>query len=230
VRAYWWNDIPNFGDALTPYLLQYYANTSAEWSPLVSAHLVGTGSILHHIPADWPGTILGSGLLAARFKVKARDARVLALRGPLTAARVPGDYAIGDPGLLADEMIPLPERKFDLGLVPHWSDRQLQFNRTFLPYKPLIIDTRQEPLEVIKQIGSCRKIVSSSLHGLILADAFDIPRRFETTDLFDLDTLFKFEDYNASIGLPLRVGETQKANRNHVETRKHEIYDAFREL
>lgn len=230
MRAYWWDDVPNFGDALCPYLLDYFSDIKASWAPIRSADIVVTGSVLHHIPAAWPGVVLGTGLLHEGLCVKLRDAHVLAVRGPLTAKHVPGQYAIGDPGLLADEIIPYPAKRYDLGVVPHWSDTKLEFNKLFLPYSPLVIDTRQHPLKVIEQIGQCRKIVSSSLHGLILADAFGIPRRFETTPLFDVDTLFKFDDYNKAVGLPLKVGETQKADRNVVETRKHELYDAFRSL
>src|ERR1700685_1338487 len=121
MRAYWWNDVPNMGDALTPYLLAYFSNLDITWSPLPEAEIVVTGSVLHHISADWAGRVLGTGLVSSRFGVRLRDASVLALRGPLTAARVKGEYALGDPGLLADEMVPLEEKRYDLGVVPHWS-------------------------------------------------------------------------------------------------------------
>jgi hypothetical protein len=72
--------------------------------------------------------------------------------------------------------------------------------------------------------------VTSSLHGLIVADSFGIPRRFETCSLFDLDTLFKFEDYNASVGNPFKVGLTQQVTQGMVDARKHEIFDLFEGL
>jgi pyruvyltransferase len=235
VKAYWWKGDPdervsNFGDMMTPLLLRYFSGVKARWAPLAQADIVVTGSLLHHIPARWQGTVAGVGLLRDDLPVHLRDATVLALRGPLSAAHVPGDYALGDPGLLADEFIPYPEKRYDLGVLPHWTDRQLHLNPIFSRYRPLVLNPGDKPLKVIKQIGQCRKLVTSSLHGMILADAFGIPRRFETTERFTLDTLFKFHDYSASIDLPLEIGVTQQADRNKVETLKHSLWDVFEGL
>jgi hypothetical protein len=42
--------------------------------------------------------------------------------------------------------------------------------------------------------------------------------------------MFKFEDHNAAIGLPFRIGETQRADRNLVNDRKDVVYDMYQEL
>lgn len=232
VAAYYWNDIPNFGDQLTPHLLQYYAGIASTWSPISHADVIATGSILEHVPPGWAGHIIGSGRIGDGRPVNVRDARIHAVRGPLSAQGIHGDFALGDPGLLADEMVDVGTRDIELGLVPHWSDTSLAHDGRFLPYSPVVISPWRDPIEVVKMIGRCKKIVSTSLHGIILADAFGIPRRTEVADKLAHDkwegNLFKFRDYNASVGIEFKVGEVQAPKRGAVEDRKHELYDAFR--
>lgn len=232
MRTFWWNEIPNWGDRLGPILLEYYAGIQSEWSPMESAEVVVTGSVLESIPPEWPGHIVGAGMIGDGRPVDVSSATVHAVRGPLSARQVPGDYALGDPGLLADEMVSVETRDIELGLVPHWSDTRLAHNYRFQPYSPVVISAWNDPLDVIRMIGRCKKIVASSLHGIILADAFGIPRRTEIADRFLHDrhegNLFKFQDHAAAVGLPFKIGETQTAKRGIVEDRRFELYDAFR--
>jgi hypothetical protein len=236
VKLFWWNARPNFGDAIAPLLLQRFAHLESVWATPGYANVVSVGSVLEAVPALWNGYVLGSGKLYpdSRLNLYGPAIQVLALRGPLTAKSWAGNCAIGDPGLLADELLPEPpERVYDLGIVPHWSDRTLVGDKRFHgnKWKTLVIDPAGDPLEVIRSIGQCRKIVASSLHGLIAADAFGIPRRFEYTPRFDREGgKFKFEDYSASVGLKLETGVVQRANKHKVEDRKYELWDAYRML
>ena len=231
MRLFWWDERPNFGDRLSPLLLEYYAGISSIWSPVESADVVVTGSILEQIPEWWPGHILGAGMIGDGRPVTLGNAQAHAVRGPLSARQVPYDVALGDPGLLADEMVDVETRDIELGLVPHWSDTKLAHDWRFRPYSPVVIRPWDDPLDVVRMIGRCKKIVSTSLHGIILADAFGIPRRTEVADKLARDkwegNLFKFRDYNASVGMPFTVGETQAPKRGMVENRKHELYDAL---
>lgn len=232
-RVYWWKGVPNFGDALTPALLRRFSRLEAEYSPIRDAQLVSTGSVLEHIPPFWSGCIVGSGRLRenSRLSLGSGSPTVMAIRGPLSARGIKGTFALGDPGLLADELVTVETKRYALGIVPHWSDTELATDPRFARYNPKIIDPRGDPLDVIRTIGECRKIVASSLHGIIVADAFGIPRRFEYTPRFDREGgTFKFRDYSASIRTPFQPGVTMEANRFHVEDRKHELYDVFRAL
>jgi pyruvyltransferase len=231
VKVYWWNAVPNFGDRLTPLLISRFAGLEAEWAPADSAQLFAVGSIVEHIPGT-DAIILGSGKLLEETVLKGIYRKnILALRGPLTARGVRGDYALGDAGLLASELVVCTTKKYDLGIISHWSDVELNKNPIFAQFKPKLIDPRGDPLEVIKAISECRKIVSSSLHGLIIADAFGIPRRFEYTKQFDREGgMFKFNDYSASIGSTMEVGKLITPNYNRVDDRKYELFDAFVEL
>src|SRR5664279_5786089 len=222
--TYFWRGKRNFGDLLGPLLLGYFAGVECEWSPADRAEVVSVGSILEHLPVGYRGIIAGAGFLYEhRDRYRLKDATVLGLRGPLSARGVRGDFCLGDPGLLANQLAN-PDKEFNLGLVPHWSDERLEHR--FKEFKPLIIRPEQNPLDVIRQIGSCRKIVASSLHGIIVADSFTIPRRIELTPRFDAEGGdFKFRDHNAAVGVPHEIGLTQEAPRHKVANRQYELVD-----
>jgi Polysaccharide pyruvyl transferase len=231
IKTYYWVGRKNFGDLLGPLLLKHFASVHATWAPVEEASLIGPGSIIEHLPDGWEGQIVGSGKLHEESKLPVGRIEYLGLRGPLTAKDVRGDFAIGDPGLLANELVEVETKEHLLGLVPHWSDKALAERPEFRPYKPVVIDVTADPLEVIRTIGGCYKIVTSSLHGMILADAFAIPRRFEWADrLRHEGGTFKFSDYLASIGETLKIGVTTTANRQRVDDRKSEVFDALRAL
>jgi pyruvyltransferase len=235
VKEYHWTEEPNFGDALAPYLLKAFAGIDTEWDTISHASVVSIGSVLEHVPPLWDGYVLGSGKLYAdsRLHLHTHTATILALRGPLTARQSPpGHYAIGDPGLLAAELVGPQEACYDLGIVPHWTDLFLTLRDEF--YSPRwstqVISPSDDPIEVVRQIGQCRKIVTSSLHGMIVADSFGIPRRFEFSPTMASSGLFKFDDYSMSISTPLRPGKLVSGHRMHIEDRKFELLDAYDEL
>ena len=225
VKAYWWagesgRHILNWGDALTDTLLNSL-QVAHEWSMPEDADIVLTGSILEHLPDGWQGTVVGAGKLREHsdIRVRLRHANVLAVRGPLTVRHLKGDIALGDPGLLASDLVMPRQAAFDLGVVPHWSDNEL-IHRFPNGHH---IKANDGALWVLNEISKCRRIVSSSLHGIIAADALGIPRQAE---LFD-GSAFKWRDYSASINMEPEFGHLVLANSNRVEERQKEIRDAI---
>jgi pyruvyltransferase len=59
----------------------------------------------------------------------------------------------------------------------------------------IIIDVRQKPEPFIDQLIKCEYIVSSSLHGLILADSYQIPNKWAAFSDKITGGSFKFRDY-----------------------------------
>jgi pyruvyltransferase len=240
VKAYWWREVPNFGDALAPLLLERFAGIRVAWDTVSRSRVASIGSILEHIPPLWDGYILGSGMLLENSRLQIHQmksgvtAKILALRGPLTARCVPGNYALGDPGILADELVGLQEKQWDLGILPHFSDAELVPRFTALMPKGTVIkviDPGGDPLNVLRQVGGCKRIVTSSLHGMIVSDAFGIPRRVEVAKTLAKDGGdFKFRDYSASIQTKWEPGKMSEASRFRVEDVKFAIYDAYRAL
>lgn len=226
--AFWWKGRKNFGDLLTPLLISRFSGVDVNWAPARDADILCVGSIIEAVLPDWTGIVAGCGKLYEATDVTDRlqSATVLGLRGPLTADGFSRKgLVLGDPGLLAGELVNV-DKEYNLGIVPHWSDTALEHQ--FTKYEPHIIRPNQDALTVISEIGRCKKIVSSSLHGIIVADSFSIPRRIEYSTTLDKEGgLFKFRDYSASLGMELVLGKTQMAPRYWIEDMQHELYDMF---
>ena len=238
IKAYWWRKIKNFGDGLAPLLLDHFCDVELSWAPIGDASITSIGSVLEHIPPRWNGYVCGSGRLKENSDVNLSNATLIALRGPLSARGIKGNFALGDPGLLADELVGPQDKYWHLGIVPHWKDRELwpRFSRMFQSRSEVsvkLIDPRKPPLDVITEIGACRRIVTSSLHGMIVADAFGIPRRVEIASALLNETEggdFKFRDYSASINTKFEPGKMTEPSRWAIEDAKYSIFDAFKFL
>ena len=203
-RAYWFRAVPNFGDMLSPAILEHFLKVPPLWVPRrYPGKLLSTGSILSALA---PGDIVwGSGLIRAERVTAPRGSQVLAVRGPLTRQYVVGDVpeVYGDPALLLPRLYtPQALERFEVGLVPHHVD--LHALGASEDPAVRVIDVRQGWQQVVDEICSCDVIVSSSLHGLIVAEAFGIPASWiEITDGVVGDG-FKFRDYQLATGRDAR--------------------------
>lgn len=120
--------------------------------------------------------------------------------------------ALGDPGVFyASLMNELPCKEYDLGVVPHEVDRYAgEFVVESLAKQGVrvkYINVCDDPLKVVADIASCDKILSSSLHGLIVADSLGIPNRQMMLSYFGYTKdqyLFKYRDYYSAYGFELR--------------------------
>lgn len=237
-KVYWWREGctghehvggNNFGDELVPLMLQLLEVRQFEWSPPEDSDFVITGSVLEHLPRGWAGTVCGAGMLHEGSKINVGKATVLGVRGKLTLERLKGlknpeDVVLGDPALLVPAWIRQYQGKWDLGIIPHWSDKEL-FQR--YPYGHLI-DVRKPPLDVVEDIAKCKRVISSSLHGIIVADAYGIPRQAE---LFP-DALkrkqheggdFKWLDYASNFDGDPHFGELWKAPHDRVAAMQRDL-------
>lgn len=202
VPAHWWDGHPNFGDDLTPWLLPHYGVLPVH-RVASRARLAGAGSILEFLPADWDGVIWGSGLMRQQPHPLPR-AHVLAVRGHLTRELIgaPPDVALGDPGILVSRLRPRPARRWDVGLVPHGHhrghDEFLALART-AGYRVRVVNVHQSAARVVREIGACDAIITTSLHGLITADSYGIPAVWTTLDPPLGGGAFKFRDHESVV-------------------------------
>lgn len=136
--------------------------------------------------------------------------RFLAVRGRLSlrgVEKIQGeklDIPLGDGGLLAPLLLEGAVRKtVEVGIVPHFREKQaphVQWLRERFP-EARVIDVQEDPLQVVRQIAECEYVLSSSLHGLVVADSFHIPSlRLRLTDA-PAGTGFKFDDYYSAYGV-----------------------------
>lgn len=170
--------------------------------------------------------VWGAGVIDDTKELPAYPKKVLAVRGPLSrqyllerGIECPPVY--GDPALLVPKVYnPSIEKKYQLGIIPHYAD----FDSTLLnnlKQNPDVLLIKMEGYrkwtDVVDMILSCESIASSSLHGLILSEAYQIPNCWIEIKGNLLGGHFKFHDFFLSIGRdrqqPLKMTiETTKEN------------------
>jgi len=202
----------NFGDDLSPLLIARITGTEVKHSGMMSADIVGVGSILDYwnsrglrvfrnikstLSSKRPLAIWGTGLREPR-RIFLPKSDILAVRGPLTAQHLGIRQTVhfADPGILAP-IVQRPRHKINrIGIVPHYVDKEnpVVYQVSKDP-RFLVIDVEDKCERVLSQISQCQMILSSSLHGLICADAYGIPngRLLLSNRVKGGD--FKFRDY-----------------------------------
>jgi pyruvyltransferase len=202
IQVYWLSKPINFGDQIPPILLKFYGFTPIQTS-LNNSEIVTIGSVLQDLDDQYSGYIFGAGLIEDKIK-EFPIAKVLAVRGELTRERIGASKSVvlGDPGILVDRLLRKRQKKeYLLGIVPHYSDKNDErINKIYKSNlkEVLIIDVQKPPMDVITKIDKCEYILSSSLHGLIVADSLSIPNGWIELSDHVVGGGFKFYDYWSS--------------------------------
>ena len=219
IRLFWWNEIKmqgkskeNYGDLLGKYLVEKISQKEAVWSKpskfsihdFFSPIYVTIGSILTHVNKKC--IVWGSGIVSKEYPIKKGE--FLAVRGPQTRNHlIKQGYEVpevfGDPALLLPKYYnPKIEKEYASGIIPHYSD----YNKVKDFYKDdnsiLLIDLMTNDVDkTTDEILKCRKIVSSSLHGIIVAHAYGIPAVWQkfSGNIFGDD--IKYQDYFESVDI-----------------------------
>ena len=138
--------------------------------------------------------------------------KVYAVRGPLTRNEllkrgVSTPKVYGDPALLFPEIYnPIKNIKYEYGIIPHYIDftdlDSLSILKHLESQGVKIINITAGIFHFIDELIQCKNILSSSLHGLITADAYGIPNiRLKLSDKL-IGGNFKFSDYSLSVDKP----------------------------
>lgn len=197
-----WADVrANFGDQIGPWLVQELTGRrmiNSRYSKRDHGCMNATvGSIIHMLPtsATSEADIWGAGLMR-RLSDEERaglenlnSVTVHAVRGRLTRQllqeqlgwEVPEVY--GDPALLCPRFYtpePAPEAEGKIAFVPHFKHVEHHFSTAAEFQEALdddvhLVDVHEDLRTVISQIASARVCVSSSLHGIIIAQAYGVP-------------------------------------------------------
>jgi pyruvyltransferase len=209
----YYNDIYNFGNQLSSFITESLLNKNKYEliynQPNNPINIISTGSYIQHTKTN--SFIFGSGLRTINNTERDghptyNDLIVCAVRGPLTKAwldqkniTVPDVY--GDPSLLLPifyKPLPIIDIQNKIGLVPHMTNYDNYVNNIDSSIFHLI-NPCSNWKDIINAICSCKAILSSSLHGLICADAYNIPNLWLDEYPIDEDD-FKFKDYFGSQG------------------------------
>lgn len=202
MKAYWYSpspdlDIGNVGDQLTPVIIEYLTGVRPGFvRQTTMGKLLAVGSLVEF--TEIGDTIWGSGLIERRKINKYKDVTILAVRGKLTAEcmrqsgyNVPEVY--GDPALLMPELFsPHEPIRHDLAVIPHYVEREA-FS---LNYPGVYsIDVCSNYKSFIRQLVGCQKIITSSLHAYILANAYGVQAEYLQLTSKIIGGYFKYEDY-----------------------------------
>lgn len=226
------SDSRNWGDKIALYLYRRITGKSPRVIHATEraneAHFLTVGSVLRM--ADGMSVIWGTGFLTPsdalgsrnwgrdNSEVHCQPLKLCAVRGPLTHSKLERmglrcPRVFGDPALLMAKFHRTSgNKKYKLGVIPHFKDRtstvvrRLSREDGVLLINPVFsrfsLTSWSKYLRFLDQIQSCEYVASSSLHGLIMADAYGIPARWCVTSSDAWESDFKFYDYFGSVGRP----------------------------
>ncbi len=157
--------------------------------------------------------IWGTGFV--RYKDKdtefyKKKTHICALRGELSRKRVEKMLGhelavpLGDAGILAEKLLEKrPEKQYRVGIIAHYKEQDAPIFEKLLDRfdDSTFINVRGTPYDVTRKIAECELVISSSLHGLIIADSLGIPNHHITVTDNLLGDGFKFDDYYSGYGL-----------------------------
>lgn len=207
----------NWGDDINKYFFEFVSNkkmavmpSNAEL-PFRITYYSLIGSTLSHMNNC---IIYGTGLMTESSKLHGRPKKIISVRGPLTRkALISKGYSCpehyGDPALLLPLFYkPDMTKKYNLSIIPnegsYWKFNPV-IEELINEYGCNLINmTKYEKwTDIIDAIAESKFIISESLHGLIVAETYNIPSVWvEFTDHknFNDDWGFKFRDFYESIG------------------------------
>lgn len=189
VNAFWYMS-NNFGDNLNYYLIKKLSGKEPVYCDdrANQKHVIVCGSILTECNDN--STIWGAGMANYTDSISSTP-EIRMVRGKLTAEKLGINCPVGDPCVLMPRKYnPMATKKYRIGIIPHWKDTVNVLEMGYYIINPL-----KPALEVIDDIVSCEKVISSSLHGLILSDAYNVPNRWLDTGTPIGGDGFKFDDY-----------------------------------
>ena len=166
------------------------------------------GSILINRYVNSNTIVWGSGMLRPKTLTN-KPYKICAVRGPKTreillASGIDCPEVYGDPALLMPYYYyPYIQKKYKLGIIPHHTHIKSQLLNKFKNNNDVkIIDFTSYDgwKSVIKEMLSCDFIVSESLHGLIISEAYRIPNIYVSFGPLGQD--FKYNDFFLSINKP----------------------------
>ncbi|TCL07344.1 polysaccharide pyruvyl transferase family protein [Sodalis ligni] len=208
--VYWWDPIDgsyNAGDHLGRVIVEQMLTLKDKEildKKNKNNKLLSIGSVMHF--ANNGDTIWGTGI---NGKIDGKLHRfttldVRSVRGPLTrdfliqkGIDVPEIY--GDPGLLlplffSKDLLRKEEQTKKFLVIPHMNEGLDKYKE----YSDFLCTPRQGAISFTRQIVNSDMVISSSLHGIIIAEAYGIPAILLANQ--SGEAKFKFDDYYFGTG------------------------------
>jgi pyruvyltransferase len=208
-NIFWWRDNKygyNFGDEIVPWLFNkiFDIDLKNPCSRSVENILLSVGSLLWFAKSS--STIWGTGILNINEDI-IKPKKICSVRGLFSRQRLLNlgydcPKIFGDPAILMSSYFNPNnvKKKYKLGIIPHIVD----YNDVYKKYSHIsdinIIDLKTIDIQdVIYQILSCERTISSALHGLVASVAYNIPTRWVKFSNKLYGDSIKFYDFFSSI-------------------------------
>lgn len=188
-------------------------------NPNTASKVVACGSVLP--TARSHDVVAGAGGYSFQRRIAfdhLRNSTIASVRGPVTFGllrnhAVPAPDVFVDPGLLAGTLV-WPElyhvhRGNSTCVLLHGSDAKL--TSAFDAFSVEFLSVHEAPYDIAVKMQRCRLVISSSLHGLVFADAFQIRSVWlHTTETSQRPA--KFIDYFSSLHqVPVFAASVERA-------------------
>lgn len=236
IKLVYWNK-PNFGDILSPYIISKLSGKEIIYKEgyfgikycikrLLKLILTLNIKQIKSVLFPWEKNLLsigsiislgnkysivwGSGFINEKQIFK--GGIICAVRGKYTDLKLRkdgfcGTSVYGDPALLIPLFIsPSKKKNTDLVIIPHWSEFDFFVEKYGEKYKVIDLRTRNIK-QVIEEITSSNRVLSTSLHGIIVSHAYGIPALWIKHNTLH-DSNFKFYDYFSSVEIEEYEGFT----------------------
>jgi len=221
----------NFGDYLNIYLFRHITGIE----PICDStkpHYLFIGSIFGY--ANDKSIVCGAGVIDNNSINK--PLCITGVRGPYTYKRcIKYGYNCsenyGDPALLISRYYnPFIYKRHQLGIIPHYIDytqmKSLLPNYHIIDFRINKNNINRSIENIIDSILSCEYIISSSLHGLVMAHAYYIPCMWIKSLNKLTGNNIKFMDHYASLNL-----NTECQNMNAaIKSKKLNIDDTINKI
>jgi pyruvyltransferase len=196
-------ELQNFGDYVSLKIVERMVNGFVRTYQKNRAEqkILGLGSILYFAAENdvvWGSGINGKRLDKKDYSFKNLDVR--AVRGPLTRQYLMENFQIevpevyGDPALLFPYLFPEYKKKknpsIDTLIIVHYKDTH-HFPRNKEDHH--IVYATDPWDQIILKIIDSKFVVATSMHGVIIAEAYGIPARYLRVS--EIEPWFKFVDY-----------------------------------
>ena len=208
--ALWWMETPhpgNFGDILNPYIVEKLSGRPPLFVPRGKG-MLAIGSVIKF--ASERTAVWGSGTPRMTDRLNP-NADYRAVRGPLTRQLVKQSGGKA-PDVLGDPAWFLPAlyqpkthaKRAKLGVIAHYANADEVMTTDDVILISTIRNGYEGIEEFVDELCSCERILTTSLHGLIVSHAYGIPARW--CQIMDSDNPLpgdgtKFHDYMRSVGL-----------------------------
>lgn len=204
-RPDWSESFGNIGDIIWPQIVEWVTGARPDYFT-GEGKVLGCGSVAESVQDN--DILCGCGLIQEMELTPRKGVKALMVRGPMTQRAMPWadftDCIYADPCFLLPLMHPREKtHEFRVGIIPHYIE--VEEAKQIFPHQDWHYVSIMSDVETfVTELNRCDTILSSSLHGIAIAEAYGIPvMRMRSLSGKIIGGDFKFEDYRFGIS---RVG------------------------